>query len=116
MQTACDIAKFIPARLCGLEVPVNADDERSYAEIQTRVRGVVELLASVTPNSMIGAEDRRITLKFFPEGTWLRGTDYLSAFALPNFYFHVTTVYAILRHNGVPLGKRDYMGSLPFQS
>lgn len=116
IQAACDTAKFIPARLAGVEMPSHPDDEKTYPEIQARVRHVVELLAGVAAERLVGCEDRRVELPFLPDGTWVRGTDFLVEMALPNFYFHLTTTYAILRHNGVPLGKRDFIRELSLQT
>lgn len=116
VQSACDTAKFIAPRLGGVDAPKFDDDEKTYAEIQKRVADTVAFLATVEAAPFEGYADREVKLGFLPEGSWVRGADYLSSFALPNFYFHVAMAYAILRHNGVQLGKRDWIGSMPIQS
>lgn len=116
VQTACDNAKFIAARLSGTTAPSHADDEKTFDEISRRVRTVIEYLDTFEPAALAGASERQITLPFLPKGSWLSADDYLVEFALPNFYFHTTTAYAILRHNGVELGKMAYIGTLNLQN
>jgi hypothetical protein len=111
VQSACDAAKFLVARLTGKEAPKHPDTEQTIAELRTRIGAVVEYLGTIKEADFEGASARKIALPFL-EGKVLRAGDYLNQMALPNFYFHVTTAYAILRHNGVELGKRDFIGSL----
>jgi uncharacterized protein len=111
IQIACDNAKFIVARLTGKEAPSHPDTEQTFEELRARITNVTEFVASFKPADFEGAEKRLVALPFMP-GKVLTATDYLSEFALPNFYFHAVTAYAILRHNGVELGKPDYIGSL----
>lgn len=110
VQIATDHAKGGPARLAGLEPPKFEDGESSFAELKARVARVQEFLAGLKPAQIDGSEERRITLKFGPREFEFTGLPYLAQFALPNFYFHYTTAYAILRHNGVDVGKKDFMG------
>jgi hypothetical protein len=112
-QMASDTAKNALARLCGLEPPAMADTESSLAELQARCDKTIAFLESIDPAVVNASEEREIMLKF-PGGTGYRftGADYLRRFALPNFYFHVTIAYAILRAEGVPLGKPDYLQHL----
>lgn len=115
VQSACDTAKFIVARLAGVDVPSHSDEESSLAELKERIASVVAILDAVEEDAFDGYEGKRVELPFLPEGTWMTGLDYLTGFALPNFFFHVTTAYAILRRDGLPLGKRAYLGSIPLQ-
>jgi hypothetical protein len=112
VQSACDQAKFAAAYLGAKSAPSHPDTERTIDELRQRIAKCLGFLASFHANDFGGAEDRRVTPSWLG-GKWLRGDDYLVNVALPNFYFHATMVYAILRHNGVDLGKMDYIGSLP---
>lgn len=111
VQAACDAAKFAAARLAGKDPPKHPDTEQTFDELRARIQSVVAYLDTFTEADFAGAGERVIPLPFLP-GKGLAGGDYLNEMALPNFYFHATTAYAILRHNGVPLGKTDYIGSL----
>jgi hypothetical protein len=111
VQIACDMAKGAVARLGGVEVPKHEDTETSFAELQLRIAKVVAFIESVPQSQIEGSEDRKITLPFRGQDTVFTGLQYLLGFVLPNFYFHVTTTYDILRHNGVELGKRDFIGN-----
>jgi hypothetical protein len=113
IQSACDSAKFSAAYLAGVEAPVHADTEKTFAELRERIRSCRAFLETVT--SVEGAEERKVSPKFM-KGQWVRGDQFLVQMSLPNFYFHVVTAYAILRHNGVDLGKMDFIGGLPFGS
>jgi uncharacterized protein len=113
VTSACDHAKLTVARLTGKEPPVHPDTEKSIAELRTRIRAVIEYLGTFKPEDFVGAEDRPCGASWMPGK--MRGGDYLDHYALANFHFHLTTAYAILRHNGVDLGKADYTGELPFQ-
>ena len=111
VQIACDTAKGAVARLAGVEVPKHEDTERTFAELQSRIAKTVEFIGGFKPAQIDGTEDREIVLKLRGQDTRFNGLQYLLGFALPNFYFHVTTAYDILRHNGVEIGKRDYIGN-----
>ncbi|ULQ47616.1 DUF1993 domain-containing protein [Flagellatimonas centrodinii] len=111
VQIATDMAKGCGARLTGAEVPSWPDDEIDFAGLQARIDRACELLAGLDPTAFDGAADRAITLKT-PRGELaFTGLSYLQGFVLPNVYFHCTTAYNLLRHNGVPLGKRDFLGA-----
>jgi hypothetical protein len=112
VQLLCDQAKFAAAYLGGKQPPAHPDTEKSFPELRERIRKCADVLASVSEADLGGAEERRVAPPWLG-GRWLRGGDYLVHVAVPNFFFHATTAYAILRHNGVPLGKLDYVGSLP---
>lgn len=111
IQAACDAAKFAAARLSGKEAPKHPDTETTLKEIRARIQSVLSYLGTFQPSDIAGREDSLVELGFL-EGKVIRAEDYLNELALPNFYFHVTTAYAILRHSGVDLGKRDYVGGL----
>lgn len=108
---ACDNAKGAVARLAGVENPKHDDTEKSFDELKQRIARTLEFIDGVKPEQIDGSEQRDVTLKLGGRDVHFKGQDYLLGFALPNFYFHVVTAYAILRHNGVPLGKTDYLGS-----
>jgi len=112
-QFVSDSSKFAVARLTGTEAPVMEDTETSFADLQARIDKTIAFIESVAPSAYEGAEAREVTIKF-PDGRGYRfnGADYLRNFALPNFYFHATTAYAILRANGVSLGKPDFLAHL----
>jgi uncharacterized protein len=114
VQSACDQAKFCVAKLTGKEPPAHPDTEKTIAELRQRLRTVIEYLKSFKPEDFQGAEDRPCKHSWMPSA--MKGGDYLDHFLLPNFHFHMTTAYSILRHNGVDVGKQDYIVSLPFQS
>ena len=110
VQIASDSAKGCAARLAGIEAPSMADTETTFPEIQARIIKTVDFLKSLKREQIEGAEDRTIVLKF-PQGEMkFSGRDFLTGFALPNFYFHVTTAYDLLRHKGITIGKMDYLG------
>ena len=111
VQAVCDGAKFGAARLTGKEPPKHPDTEQTIDDLKARIRACVGYLDSFQPADFEGTEARLIALPFL-EGKVMTSRDYLLESVLPNFYFHATTAYAILRHNGVDLGKRDYLGSL----
>ena len=111
VQIACDTAKSALARLAGVEAPKFADDERTLADLKERVRRTVAFVQSVAPERIDGSETRDVTVPRRGDPLTMKGEAYLKHFALPNFFFHVTTAYALLRHNGVELGKGDYLGN-----
>lgn len=111
IQIMTDQAKGGASRLAGQEPPKWADDEKTFADLHARVAKTLAHLKTFKPEHFDGAETRSIELKF-PNATFnFTGKDYLLGFVIPNFYFHYTTAYAILRHNGVPIGKGDFLGS-----
>jgi uncharacterized protein len=110
IQTATDGAKGAVARLAGREIPVWPDTETTFADLKARVRKALDYLATFKPADLDGSEEKQIVLMIGGEDVRFRGEDYLLGRATQNFYFHVTTAYAILRHNGVPVGKRDFLG------
>ena len=112
LQAACDQAKYTVAKLTGKEAPSHPDTERTLPEIRARLKTVADYLATFKREEFAGAEERPCKHTWMPSA--LRGGDYLDHFCLPNFHFHMTTAYAILRHNGVDVGKNDYMVELPF--
>lgn len=113
VQAACDAAKFAAARVIGKTPPVHADTETTWEEVKQRIASVQSYLDTVTPADFEGAEKRLVPLTFLPvPNKGVTAPEYLRAMALPNFYFHITTAYAILRHSGVPVGKLDYIGGL----
>jgi len=112
-QMASDSAKNAVGRLCGIDAPSMPDTEASFAELKDRCARTIAFIESVSPDAFAGAEGRAVELKF-PNGMGYQftGSAYLTGFALPNFFFHVTTAYAILRANGVSLGKPDFLQHL----
>ena len=114
VQSACDAAKYAAAYLSGQKAPSHPDTEKTIGELRARIRTCVQYLGSVEPQAYAGAADRRVAPPWL-QGKWFRAADYLTQLAVPNFYFHVTSAYAILRHNGVELGKMDFLGSMPVQ-
>jgi hypothetical protein len=111
VQTACDTAKLAAARLCGKEAPKHADTEQSLDELRARVQSVVAYLDGLTAADFAGAATRHVTQPRW-EGKYMLGADYFLQHAVPNFFFHSAHVYAILRHNGVNVGKKDFLGPL----
>jgi hypothetical protein len=114
VQSACDSAKFTGAFLSGRPAPAHPDTEQTIGELRSRIASCLAFLDTLQAADFADAATRHISPTWMA-GKWLLGDDYLMQLGLPNFYFHVTTAYAILRHNGVPLGKRDFIGSLPMQ-
>jgi hypothetical protein len=112
-QSICDQTKFVCARLTTKEVPSHPDNEKTWDEVRARLASARELLKTFKPADFEGADARKIVLPWMPN-KYLTGKDYLQQFALVNFNFHCSMAYAILRHNGVSLGKADFIGSLPF--
>lgn len=110
VQIACDMAKAGACRLAQMDVPSHPDTETSFQELLARIQKVLNLLASIPASAIDGGDDRMVTIKVAGQEMSFKGADYLLRWVNPNFYFHVTTAYAILRHNGVPLGKGDFLG------
>lgn len=111
VQFACDTARSAASRLTGKEAPAHVEGEATLEDLRTRVRNAVAFLDGLTPADFTDAATRSITQPRW-EGKVMTGHDYFLEHAQPNFFFHATHAYAILRHNGVPLGKRDYLGAL----
>lgn len=114
VQIASDAAKGIAAGLAGIDKPVMEDTEKTFDELMERCDKTITCLASLTPEQLEGGEDRFIPFPYV-EGKAMTAEETLLQSSLPNFFFHVTIAYAILRHKGVPLGKSDYIGVLPLQ-
>jgi uncharacterized protein len=110
IHIACDFAKGCCARLAGLEVPKYDDNEVTFADFQARIDKTIAYVATISAAQIDGQEDRDINITIAGKPVTFKGLPYLVHFALPNFYFHLTTAYAILRHNGVDIGKGDFLG------
>lgn len=110
VQIASDTAKGCAARLAGIEIPKYEDDEASFDDLQARIAKTIAFIDSLKPEQVDGSEGRDITLQIRDRKLELKGQDFMVNRALPNFYFHIVTAYAILRHNGVEIGKSDYLG------
>lgn len=110
VQIASDAAKGCAARLAGVEIPSFADTESSFAELQARIQKTLDFLQGCSPAQIDGSEEREVVIRFPGAELKFSGQDYLLHFVLPNFYFHLTTAYAILRHNGLDIGKMDFLG------
>jgi hypothetical protein len=112
VQIACDTAKGAAARLAGVEIPKHEDTERTLDELKQRIGKTIEFLQSVTAAQVNAADGRTIEIKF-PNGAWkFSAVAYVTDFVLPNFYFHVSMVYALLRESGVEIGKGDFLGAI----
>lgn len=114
IQIACDTAKLYAARLSGKEAPLDEDKETTLPEIKARIEKTIGFLNSVKAADFKDAEEKHITQPRW-EGKYLTGFEYATQHAIPNIYFHITTAYSILRHNGIPVGKKDYLGEMPFK-
>jgi uncharacterized protein len=112
VQIACDIVKGGAARLANVEVPSFPDTETTFSDLQERIAKTKAFIITVTASQMNGSEDRAISLSVGGKPMHFHGQDYLLQFVIPNFYFHMTTTYAILRHNGVDIGKGDFLGKI----
>ncbi|WP_341889850.1 DUF1993 domain-containing protein [Variovorax sp. YR752] len=112
IQIACDAAKFGVARLAGVESPKFDDNETSLADLRERIRKTVDFISSVPAAAIDGSEEKDIVVPRRDGNIVLKGEFYLKHYVQPNFYFHVTTAYGLLRHNGVGLGKGDFLGAL----
>ncbi len=111
VQIATDHAKGAAARLAGVEPPKYEDTEASFPELLARLNKTATYLESFQPAQIDGSDERAISVTVRGNTLEFRGAEYLVGYALPNFYFHVTTAYAILRHNGIDIGKKDYLGA-----
>lgn len=113
VQIATDHAKGCSARLAGVEPPVFEDNETTFAELEARIKRALAFIRSLKAAQFAGSETRDIVMKMPIGSLAFSGADYLNGWALPNFYFHATSAYNILRHNGVPLGKKNFLGKVP---
>jgi len=114
VQIACDTAKLYASRMTGKEAPVNEDNEKTLPEVKARIEQTIGYLNTFKAEDFKGAEERKISQPRW-EGKYLTGFEFATQHAIPNMYFHVTTAYAILRHSGVPVGKKDYLGEMPYK-
>lgn len=114
VQIACDTAKNGVTRLTGIEAPAHEDNEKTVAELKARIEKVLSFLQSVTAKDFAESETRTVSQPRW-NGKTLTGKEFALQHMIPNFYFHTTTAYAILRHNGVDVGKKDYLGEMPFK-
>lgn len=114
VQIACDTAKLAASRLTGKEAPTHADTEKTLPELKARIESTITYLEKFTAQDFAESANRHISQPRW-EGQYLTGEEFVQHHALPNLYFHVTTAYAILRHNGVEIGKKDYLGKMPFR-
>jgi len=112
VQIVTDIVKGGAARLAGVEIPSFPDTETSFAELKTRIEKIIAFLKTLKAAQIDGSEERAISLKVGGNDLQFKGQHYLLQFVIPNFYFHITTTYAILRHNGLDIGKKDFLGDL----
>jgi hypothetical protein len=113
IQRASDTAKGFVARVAGLEIPKYEDNEKTFADMQARIKKTVEFIKSVKPEQIDAGESREVSIFSGSRGEMkFKGSDYLLNYALPNFFFHVVTAYDILRHKGVPLTKKNYLGGM----
>ena len=113
IQIACDLAKRCVERLAGLEVVSVADNEKTFSEFHDRINNTIRFLESIKPEQLENSAEKMITIKLRDATHEFKGLDLALLFSTPNVYFHVTTAYNILRHNGVELGKKDFIGDLP---
>ena len=111
VRIACDTAKGAVARLAGVEIPAYEDNEKTLADLKARIAKTIAFIQTVTSAQIDGTEDKEIVIKYGEKETRYKGMQFLLGNAVPNIYFHVTTTYNILRHNGVEIGKRDYLGN-----
>ena len=111
VQMVTDHAKGAPARLAGVAVPSFEDNEKTFPELKARIGKTLSFIGTFKPGQIDGSEGRDISLKAGPRELTFKGQEYLLFFALPNFYFHATTAFGILRHNGVQIGKLDFLGA-----
>jgi uncharacterized protein len=112
VQIACDISKNSAARLAGVEPPRFEDNEKTFDELRVRIGKTIDYLRTITPAQLEGAEDRDIKVPSGEKTMEFKGLDFVQRWTLPNVFFHITTAYNILRHNGVDLGKRDFLGPM----
>lgn len=115
VQIACDNAKGTAGRLANVEPPKMEDNEKTLAELEVRIEKTIAFVGSLTEAQFEGSEEQKVPIYFLP-GKYLSGFEYVTEMALPNFYFHLTTAYSILRHYGLEIGKTDFIGDVDFKS
>lgn len=115
IQIACDTAKMCAARLTGKEAPVHEDNEKTLAELKERIQKVITFLATFTPADYKDAATIKVSQPRW-EGKYLTGAEFAVQHAIPNLHFHIVTAYSILRHNGISIGKKDYLGDMPYKA
>jgi len=115
VQIATDSAKLCVAKITGKDAPTHDDKETTVEQLQKRIAETISYLGTVTEKDFAGAQERKITTPRW-EGKWLNGYEYAIQHSIPNVYFHVTVAYEILRHNGLDVGKKDYLGPMPFKN
>ncbi len=111
IQTACDNAKNGTSRIAGIEAPKMEDNEKTFAELKTRIANTITYLRTIKPEQLVGKEDTTVILPYWPDKKFT-GFDYATRYLVPNFYFHIVTAYSIIRKNGVEIGKSDFLGSI----
>lgn len=114
IQVACDNAKAAAGHLAGIDVPKHEDDEKTIAQLKARIEKTLAFLEKVKSSDVVGKENVQVKIPYFP-GKYMTGFEYANEYLIPNFFFHVTTAYSILRKNGIAIGKADYMGGLPLK-
>jgi hypothetical protein len=114
VQTACDTVKLAASRLTGKNAPAHPDTERTLPELKARIESVIGYLSTFSASDFAEAATRRVSQPRW-DGQFLTGQEFFVQHAVPNFYFHMTTAYSILRHNGVDVGKKDYLGPMPYK-
>jgi uncharacterized protein len=114
VQIACDQAKGAMARLSGTDIPSFADTEGTYEELKARIDKTIAFISSIPESAFINAATVQVTLPYFP-GKYMTGPDYAREYVIPNFYFHLTTAYGLIRKRGVAIGKADFMNGLPLR-
>lgn len=115
IQIACDTAKMCVSKLTGKDAPVHEDKEVSLTQLRERIAKTITFINSVSEKDFAGAPEIKITTPRW-EGKYLLGHEYLTQHSIPNLYFHISLAYQILRHNGLEIGKKDYLGSMPFKN
>ena len=110
VQTACDQAKGGVARTANVEVPKYADDEKTFADLKARIAKTIAFIQSIKPEQFAGRDDAEVSFPVGPSTRSMKAVDYMINFCIVHFYFHCTTAYALLRHNGLNIGKRDFFG------
>ncbi|MEP6701737.1 MAG: DUF1993 domain-containing protein [Betaproteobacteria bacterium] len=111
VQIACDTAKGLAARVAGVPIPAFEDNEKTLGELKTRIAKTIDFLNTIKPEQIDGTEDKDIVIKRGDKETHYKGMQFLLGHAVPNVYFHIATTYNILRHNGIEIGKRDFLGN-----
>ncbi|MEO8135968.1 MAG: DUF1993 domain-containing protein [Betaproteobacteria bacterium] len=111
VQIACDAAKGVVARLAGVDIPAFEDNEKTLQDVKARIGKTIAFIETIKPEQIDGTEDKAIVIKRGDKETHYKGMQFLLGHAIPNVYFHIATTYNILRHNGVEIGKRDYLGN-----